>query len=55
MLGAIVLAVGINDIFKPQPSIMVAFIGFIIMRLALISQWLRAAKQHPERRKTCMA
>jgi low temperature requirement protein LtrA len=27
--------------------------GYIIMRLALISQWLRAARQDPARRKTC--
>ena len=47
MLGAIILAVGVNDIFKPEPDVKVAFIGFLIMRLALLSQWLRAAAHLP--------
>jgi low temperature requirement protein LtrA len=28
--------------------------GYVIMRLALVAQWLRAAKQDPARRQTCM-
>jgi low temperature requirement protein LtrA len=28
--------------------------GYVIMRLALVSQWLRAARQDPARRKTCL-
>ena len=30
-------------------------IGYVIMRLAMVSQWLRAARQSPERRACCLA
>lgn len=54
MVGCVILAVGIGDIFHPQPSFVIALIGYIIMRIAMVSQWLRAAKEHQQLRKTCL-
>jgi low temperature requirement protein LtrA len=35
MLGAMILAAGIGDIFLHTPDLTTAFIGFVIMRLAM--------------------
>lgn len=54
MLGAMILAAGIGDIFLHTPDLTTAFIGFVIMRLAMVTQWLRAARQHEAGRATCL-
>lgn len=54
MLGAMILAAGIGDIFLHTPDLTTAFIGFVIMRLAMVTQWLRAARQHEAGRATCI-
>lgn len=54
MLGAMILAAGIGDIFLHTPDLTTAFIGFVIMRLAMVTQWLRAARQHEASRATCI-
>ena len=54
MLGAMILAAGIGDIFLHPPDLTTAFIGFVIMRLAMVTQWLRAARQHEAGRATCI-
>lgn len=55
MAGVLVLAMGIEPLFHSiiegkhlDNATMVA--GYIIMRVALIFQWLRAAQQDPDRR-----
>ncbi|MDQ0239440.1 MULTISPECIES: low temperature requirement protein A [Arthrobacter] len=59
MVGVLILAMGIEPMFQSldeghrvDNSTMV--LGYIIMRLALVFQWLRAAKQDPERRSACL-
>ena len=59
MIGVLVLAIGLRPMFvsiehgqRLDNSIMV--LGYVIMRVALVSQWLRAAKQDPRRRRTCL-
>lgn len=54
MLGAMILAAGIGDIFLHTPDLTTAFIGFVIMRLAMVTQWLRAARQHEAGLATCL-
>ena len=60
MIGVVVLALGLPEMFgslaegeRVDNEVMVA--GYIVMRLALLVQWLRAARQAPAYRATCMA
>lgn len=60
MSGVTVLAIGLPRMFASieegahfDNGIMV--LGYVIMRVALIFQWLRAARQDPPRRRACMA
>ena len=59
MVGVLVLAIGIPPLFASlehgehlDNSLMVA--GYVIMRLAMVFQWLRAARQDPARRAACL-
>ncbi len=52
MFGALMLAAGIPALFNGNPTI--GTIGYILMRLALVAQWLRAAHDDTERRATCL-
>jgi low temperature requirement protein LtrA len=59
MIGVLVLAIGLQPMFasiergqRLDNSVMV--LGYVIMRVALVSQWLRAAKQDPSRRRACL-
>lgn len=59
MVGVLILTMGIEPLFNSliagrhvDNSVMVA--GYVIMRLALVFQWLRAAKQDPARRQACL-
>lgn len=52
IVGSLVIAAGIPDIFEGKLLLGVA--GYVIMRIALVAQWLRAAYHDPERRKTCL-
>ena len=59
MIGVLVLAIGQQPMFASiergqhlDNSVMV--LGYVIMRVALVSQWLRAAKQDPARRRACL-
>jgi len=59
MIGVIVLSLGIPRAFVSIDrgallDIGVIVLGYVIMRLAMVSLWLRAAKQDPARRKTCL-
>ncbi len=47
--GALLLAAGIPELFSDQQS-PVAVLGYVLMRLAMVTQWLRAAANDPARR-----
>lgn len=49
MTGVLVLAAGVRAAFEEYDFALVV-IGYVIMRVALITQWLRAAAEHPEGR-----
>jgi low temperature requirement protein LtrA len=58
MVGVIVLALGIPRMFTSidhgghlDNSLLVA--GYVVMRIALVGQWLRAGAQDPQRRAAC--
>ncbi len=58
MVGVLVLALGLPDVFASLEhgehlgnGVMV--LGYIIMRVPMIFQWLRAARQDPARRAVC--
>ncbi len=60
MIGVLVLAIGLPRLFASiehsdhlDNSIMV--LGYVIMRVALVFQWLRAARQDPARRHACLS
>jgi low temperature requirement protein LtrA len=60
MIGVLVLAIGLPRLFasiehgqRLDNSIMV--LGYVVMRVALVFQWLRAATQDPARRRACLA
>jgi low temperature requirement protein LtrA len=59
MIGVLVLAIGLPRMFASvehgehiDTSVMV--LGYVIMRVALVFQWLRAARQDPARRRACL-
>jgi low temperature requirement protein LtrA len=49
MAGVLVFAAGIPAAFQ-HFDFAIAVAGYVIMRLALVAQWLRAAQSHPEGR-----
>ncbi len=58
MVGVLVLAIGLPRMFasiergeRLDNSVMV--LGYVIMRVALVVQWLRAAREDPVRRRAC--
>ena len=59
MVGVIVLALGLPDMFASidegdtvDNRVMVA--GYVVMRVAMVFQWIRAARQDPGRRSACL-
>ncbi|UVK39525.1 low temperature requirement protein A [Mesorhizobium sp. AR10] len=59
MIGVLVLAIGLPRMFASiehgahlDNSVMV--LGYVIMRLAMVFQWLRAVRQDPARRRACL-
>jgi low temperature requirement protein LtrA len=59
MVGVLVLALGVADMFASidhgdhvDNGVMVA--GYVVMRVAMVAQWARAARQDPERRPAAM-
>jgi low temperature requirement protein LtrA len=59
MIGVLVLAIGLPRMFHSieagdhlDNGVMV--LGYVIMRVALVFQWLRAASQDPARRRACL-
>jgi low temperature requirement protein LtrA len=58
MIGVLVLAIGLPRLFaslargeRLDNSVMV--LGYVIMRVAMVLQWLRAARDDPARRRAC--
>ncbi|WP_026923931.1 low temperature requirement protein A [Glycomyces arizonensis] len=52
MAGALILAAGIESAFEHREFLVVT-IGYTVIRLAMVPQWLRAAHSDPARRTTC--
>lgn len=59
MAGVLILAIGLPPMFESiqhaehlDMSVMV--LGYVIMRVAMVFQWLRAARQDPARRRACL-
>ncbi|WP_091321898.1 low temperature requirement protein A [Geodermatophilus ruber] len=59
MVGVLVLALGLPAVFASldrgdtvDNGVMVA--GYVVMRIAMVFQWLRAARQDPGRRSACL-
>lgn len=53
MAGSLTIAAGINAFFNNNDLVLVV-VGFVIMRLSMVSLWLRAAKHDPVCRKTAL-
>ncbi|MYX73290.1 low temperature requirement protein A [Streptomyces sp. SID3915] len=49
MAGVLVLAAGVGSVFE-DGDFAVVVVGYVVMRLAMITQWLRAAAAHREGR-----
>jgi low temperature requirement protein LtrA len=49
MAGVLVFAAGITSAFR-HFDFATSVAGYVIMRMALVAQWLRAAREHPEGR-----
>jgi len=59
MTGVLVLAIGLPRMFAsiehgPHLDNGVMALGYVIMRVAMVFQWLRAAGQDPARRRVCL-
>ncbi len=59
MVGVIVLALGLPQMYASvehgghvDNAVVVA--GYVVMRVAMVAQWLRAARQDPARRRACL-
>ncbi|MFI5730506.1 low temperature requirement protein A [Kribbella sp. NPDC051587] len=50
MGGVLVVAAGIEPVFTDQ-DFTISIIGYVVMRVAMIAQWLRARKASPEMRR----
>lgn len=53
MVGALILAAGVGRSLEALDFRMIAG-GYVVMRLAMIAQWLRAARSDPGRRRTAL-
>ena len=59
MIGVLVLAIGLPRLFAsiehgPRVDNSIMVLGYVVMRVALVFQWLRAAGQDPARRRACL-
>lgn len=54
MTGALVVAAGIPAVFETHQAGPIAVAGYVIMRLAAVTQWLRAARADPPRKTTAL-
>lgn len=54
IFGLLVFIAGIASTMTENPNFAPGFIGFVIMRVVMVLQWLRAAKWDPQNRRTCL-
>jgi low temperature requirement protein LtrA len=52
LTGALILAAGIPALFETRQINIATVGGYVVMRLAMVGQWLRAAKSDPDHRTT---
>jgi low temperature requirement protein LtrA len=52
MTGALIVAAGVHQMFEAQAPNSAVVSGYVVMRLAAVAQWLRAAAADPEHRTT---
>lgn len=52
LVGALIFAAGVTRLFVGD--LLIGVIGYVVMRLALVGQWVRAARSDPERRPACL-
>jgi low temperature requirement protein LtrA len=59
MTGVVIVALGVSDVFESidegahvDNRVMIA--GYVVMRVGLLFQWLRAARQSPDYRAACL-
>ncbi len=50
--GALILAAGVPTMLESREPNLATVGGYVVMRLAVVGQWLRAAASDPERRTT---
>ena len=50
--GALILAAGVPTMFEARMPNMAVLTGYVVMRLAMVAQWLRAAASDPDHRVT---
>lgn len=53
MAGVLVLAAGIQPVFEDD-DLRLVIVGYVIMRVAMVAQWLRAARADEATRRTCL-
>ncbi|MFE3518808.1 low temperature requirement protein A [Streptomyces sp. NPDC059166] len=51
--GALILAAGAADALEHDDFTVITW-GYVVMRLAMVTQWLRAARSDPARRRSCL-
>jgi low temperature requirement protein LtrA len=55
MGGSLTMAAGIQILFSASPDLTMVVLGYVVMRLAMVLLWLRAAYHDPARRRTNVA
>lgn len=53
MAGVLVLAAGVEPVFADQ-DFRIVIVGYVIMRVAMVAQWLRASRQAGDAHRTCL-
>jgi len=52
LVGALIFAAGVTALFRGE--LLIGVIGYVVMRLALVGQWVRASRADPEHRPACL-
>jgi low temperature requirement protein LtrA len=53
MTGLLTMAAGVRDLFQDGQSSLAVW-GYVVMRMAMVALWLRAARGDPAHRRTCL-
>ena len=53
MTGLLTMAAGVRDLFEDGQSPLAVW-GYVLMRMAMVALWLRAARSDPGHRRTCL-